>query len=70
MSAPNHEFPPTEAPGFPFGAVVSAPILAVLVPRIQEIAERDGQSALAVTNAALMAGLAIMGASPRPEAYH
>ena len=57
-------FTPSEAHGFPPGAVVSTPILAILVPRIQETAERDGRSAFAIVNAAIMAGLTIMAGVP------
>lgn len=56
-------FTPSEAHGFPPGAVVSTPILAVLVPRIQEAAEREGRTVFGIVNAALMTGLVLMAGS-------
>lgn len=56
------DWPPAELEGFPPGSIVEAKILAILVPRIEELASRTGRSPFAVLNAALGAGLCLMGA--------
>lgn len=63
----NHEWKIVEGDGFPPGTLVEAPVFAVLAREVDTIVERTGTSRVAVINAALGAGLSLLGASFKPE---